>query len=361
MNRRKKKSIKSIPNAGGPAVKRKAVAAAEGHVRRSELDGLGPLPLCIEPEVEGLELAGWVSSHGDELRRELESRGAVLFRGFDLPHDDALEPVIEAASDGLLEYSYRSTPRTRVQGRVYTSTEYPAEQTIPMHNEMSYGRSWPMRIWFQSVVTADEGGETPLADSRRVYREIDPAVRDRFAETGVMYVRNYGGGVDLSWQEVFNTEDRAEVERFAAEHGIELEWKDDDGLRTRQVCQGVARHPRTGEAVWFNQAHLFHVSSVEAEMRRALLAQFAEEDLPRNAYHGDGSPIDDAELAEIRRAFGETQVAFPWQPGDVLALDNMLVAHGRRPFRGERKVLVGMAEPQAATDEVALPGGVLTA
>jgi alpha-ketoglutarate-dependent taurine dioxygenase len=37
-------------------------------------------------------------------------------------------------------------------------------------------------------------------------------------------------------------------------------------------------------------------------------------------------------------------VAFPWQKGDILMVDNMLAAHGREPFTGPRKIMVAMAE-----------------
>ena len=67
-----------------------------------------------------------------------------------------------------------------------------------MHNEMSYARAWPLKIWFYSVTPATSGGQTPIADSRKVLARISPRVRDKFAERQVMYVRNYGHGVDLS-------------------------------------------------------------------------------------------------------------------------------------------------------------------
>ena len=65
-------------------------------------------------------------------------------------------------------------------------------------------------------------------------------------------------------------------------------------------------------------------------------------------YFGDGSPIEDEILDEIRAVLDAEQVTFPWQTGDVLMLDNMLVAHAREPYSGTRKVLVAMAEPHGA-------------
>ncbi|MGH8770786.1 MAG: condensation domain-containing protein [Burkholderiales bacterium] len=326
------------------AIKPKAVSTAR-LVKTAYLQPDAALPLIIEPEFDHVDLIEWAKTNQQMLNAELLKYGALLFRGFRLQSALEFERFIRAISNDLIEYSYRSTPRTRVEGKIYTSTEYPAEQSIPLHNEMSYSRNWPMKIWFFSVQQATQGGETPIADSRNVFSCIDPKIRQRFSERKVMYVRNYGSGLDLSWQDVFQTTDKVELEAFCARAGMTLEWMDSDRLCTRQVCQAVAEHPRTKEWVWFNQAHLFHISSLHSEARECLLAQFGETNLPRNAYYGDGSPIEDSILDEIRGVYAEVETAFPWRESDILMLDNMLVAHGRRPFSGPRKVLVGMAEP----------------
>lgn len=303
------------------------------------------LPLIIEPDSAGANLANWISANREELHTRLLKHGGILFRHFAIESTEEFERVIETVSGRLLDYTYRSTPRTVVSGKVYTSTEYPPHQTIPLHNENSYTHDWPMKIWFFSRVCATTGGETPIADSRRVYQRIPSQVRARFERTGVMYVRNYGSGFDLPWQEVFQTSDKADVEKFCIGAGMQFEWLADDRLRTRQVCQAVASHPITGEMVWFNQAHLFHLSRLPEEVREAMLTIFAEDDLPRNVYYADGSPIDAADLDLICEAYEHEKVVFPWETGDVLLLDNMLTAHARKPFTGKRQVVVGMAEP----------------
>jgi hypothetical protein len=110
----------------------------------------------------------------------------------------------------------------------------------------------------------------------------------------------------------------------------------------------VAQHPVTGEWVWFNQAHLFHISNLAAPVRETLISIVGEEGVPRNVFYGDGSPIELDALEHVRAVLQRCQVSFPWQAGDVLMLDNMLVAHGRSTFQGARKVVVAMAEPASA-------------
>jgi alpha-ketoglutarate-dependent taurine dioxygenase len=197
-----------------------------------------------------------------------------------------------------------------------------------------------MMIGFFCVQPAAEGGETPIADSRRVFEQIDPAIREEFIRKQVMYVRNYDDALDLSWREVFQTDSRAEVEQYCLKAGMNIEWNGDRQLRTSQVCQAVTEHPVTGEMVWFNQAHLFHVSSLEQDVRNSLQATGGNE--PRNAFFGDGSDIDEAALDHIRAVYDKERVTFPWHRGDVLILDNILTAHGRKPYRGPRQIVVGM-------------------
>jgi hypothetical protein len=184
-----------------------------------------------------------------------------------------------------------------------------------------------------------------------VLQLIPLEIRELFRRKKVRYVRSYGEGVGLPWQDVFQTGDKKVVERHCVRAGVEFEWRDADWLMTSQSGPALATHPNTGETVWFNQAHVHHVSSLRPEIRESLLSLARDPNYPLdiNACYGDGSPIEDSALDEIREAYRRAMVIFPWQRGDILMLDNMLAAHGRQPFVGPRKILVAMAEPCSET------------
>lgn len=323
----------------------------DARAQTGRLDGLPVAPVVIRPTEPGAVLADWAKENRPWLEHTLHQAGAVLFRGFDVEGVDGFERFMLAASGTLLPYTYRSSPRTQVKGNVFTSTEYPADQRIPFHTEMSYTKSWPMKIGFLSVIVAKTGGETPIADSRRVYERIPAEIRERFERLGVMYVRNYTPWMDLPWQNVFQTDSRSAVLEYCRSAGIDAEWKSDDHLRTREICQGTEIHPVTNEKVWMNQAHLFHASAtMDEETIQLLVEELGEDGLPRNSYFGDGSAISSDILNAIREAYDAEALMFPWERDDVLLLDNMLMAHSRSPFTGERKVIVGMAEPHERDD-----------
>lgn len=313
-------------------------------IKRDFIKSGTTLPLVIQPTLDGLDLVTWAANNREFIDANLSKYGGILFRNFSLKSIADFDQFIKAASRELMQYTYCSSPRSQVEGDIYTSTDYPADQSICMHNEMSYFPDWPMKIWFYCITPAMQGGQTPIADSRKFTERLNPEIKEEFRRKQVMYVRNFREGIDIPWQVAFHTTNKADVEAYCHNAKIEFEWVDGNHLRTRQVCQAFATHPKTGDEVWFNQADLFHVSRLKPEFRESLLSVFKEDDLPRNAYYGDGSPILDATIAEIVETYQQEAVVFQWQAGDVVMLDNMLAAHGRQPFVGPRKIVVGMAE-----------------
>ncbi len=306
--------------------------------------GQSQLPFEISANVSNLDLAQWISVHKEAVDELLFKHGALLFRGFNISNAEKLQAFAQAYSPELLDYSDRGAPRVSLSSKVFSSTEYAKEEVIPLHHEMSYASSCPSKLFFCCETVAAEGGYTPLADDRKVIAQIPQAIKDTFMQKQVMYVRNYGLGIDMDWQEAFDTNNKAEVEAYLKQTNTDFEWISDDHLRTTAVRQVLATHPVTGETVWFNHAHLFHQSNMPADILEFMIDEFGADGLPRNAFYGDGSPIDAAVVEQIRAIYAANAVTFDWQVGDALLADNFLVSHGRSAFKGKRKVCVAMAE-----------------
>ncbi|ORA24206.1 hypothetical protein BST12_05315 [Mycobacterium angelicum] len=296
------------------------------------------------PDDLGQDLVPWLHEHSEIWEAALRDSGALLFRGFGIDSPVALNRCIVATSEEWASYRERATPRTAVGDNIFTSTEYPAREVIQLHNENSHCTSWPLKLYFCCVTASATGGETPLADCRNVLAAIPSAIRDEFAERGWRYRRHFGL-FGFSWQEVFASADRDQVEAYCRENAMDVEWGRDDSLTVTYARPAIHVHPVTGEPVWFNHGLFFNPYSLTPEVREVLLESVGVEGLPYNTTYGDGEAVPHAVLQEIDRAYREQTRTFPWQPGDLLFVDNMLVAHGRRPFTGDRRVLVGMADP----------------
>jgi alpha-ketoglutarate-dependent taurine dioxygenase len=303
-------------------------------------------PLFITWKAGDPHLHEFVELNRPSLLSKLTEHGAILFRGFDIHDAYQFSEFITATGSRSIDYTFRSTPRKVVNGQIYTSTEYPANREIPLHNENSYHNAWPYRLAFLCLVPATLGGETPIADMRGVVRSLGPALMDRFEESKVQYLRHFHPGIDLPWTDVFQTTDPLEVARFCDANSIRYDWVGANGmiLRTIQTCQGVAHHPITSERLFFNQAHLFHATSMGQRVASVLYETFGPGRLPRHAKYGNDTEISDWDISIIQTAFKLNETTFSWQAGDLLWIDNMQVAHGRRPFTGERKLLAALMD-----------------
>jgi alpha-ketoglutarate-dependent taurine dioxygenase len=307
------------------------------------------LPLLIEPEAGAsrppiAELVARIRSDRGEVDEALFRHGALLFRGFVItgPRDFQLfADAIGSAQD----YVGGNSPRTRVVDRVYNSTESPRHLELAVHNEMAYLDRWPARLAFCCITPATEGGETPIADCRTIAGSLAPELLATLKEKKVRYIRNLHGGrgTGLSWQASFKTEDRAAVEARCREDGVTWEWSEAGDLCTTIVREALTVHPRTKELVFFNQIALWHHSTLPAKVRDIYAARgMGPNEFPHNCCYGDGTPISDAEVAQVRECVARATVSFPWERDDVLLIDNVLAAHGRRPFRGRREILVSL-------------------
>lgn len=309
------------------------------------MPGSSSYPEIIEATELRTEPLEWASAQAPRIATTLLRAGAILFKRTSIDTPQKLEAFARSTSVEIPDFKEESSPRTAVAGRVSTSTDYPSALPIQLHNEYSYAQRWPMKLYFCCFQPPGGGGETPIADTRRVLAGMRAATRDAFEKKGVLYVRNYRSNVGVSWQRAFRTEDRRRVERVCSQASIEWEWRAEGGLRTRQFGEAIVSHPTTGEQVWFNHAFFFNVLALEPADLRAMSLSFpADDPLSTNTFFGDGTPIDADTIEEIRSLYAGASARNPWEKGDILLIDNMLSSHGRAAFTGKREILVVMAD-----------------
>jgi alpha-ketoglutarate-dependent taurine dioxygenase len=311
---------------------------------RPELSTLPLIGINKDQHYNSHQLQQWLMANIDQIYHLLYIKGALLFRGFSVISIEEFQGIASIFCDKFGDYLGGNSPRTRVATHVFTSTEYPKEERISMHNEASYLTHMPSKILFFCLKPATKGGQTPLADCRRVLNRIDSEVRKRFDRSGIRYINNLHSGIGFgkSWMETYGTKDRKVVEKYLADNCQAFEWKPNGTLRICMQAPATLRHPKTKEEVWINQAEQWHSSNLESDLLEDLLTIISEGELPHNAYLGDGSPLCISDLENIRAAIATEEHIFEWQAGDILLCDNLLVMHGRQAYSGDRKVFAAM-------------------
>lgn len=277
------------------------------------------------------------------LSENLHKYGAIILKGFNIDNAVKFKKIAGFFANDLMSDNGEHNPIHTVGG-VYTPVAYSKKEKLLWHNENSFNKTWPLMIMFAAVMPSKVGGETPIADCRKVLNALAPEVVEEFTRKGVMYVRSHGFGLGRTWQETYCTQSKNELINKLSNEGITVEWFGDDQFITRQIRPAIIKHPITHEKAWFTQAQHWHPYCLNPVVREALLKIFPENQLPRNCYFGDGTRIADSMMQHILDVYQSQEIVFPWEQGDVMILDNVLYAHARNPYEGERQLLVTMGK-----------------
>lgn len=291
--------------------------------------------------------ADWIRENASKLREALTTHGSILLRGLPVRTLTDFAAVRDSLFDRRAQYREKATPRSDFGDDVFSSTDLPPAHAIRLHNENSYTLTFPGLLLFGCLVAPEEGGATPLADVREVLAHLPADLVDRFRRHGWLLLRNYSKNISLDWRTAFATDSRAEVLAYCTANRIDATWGSDDTLRTSQLRSATVRHPVTNEEVWFNHVAFWNRWSLAPAIRDMLLSEFGPDRLPFDTALGDGTALTSEEVAIINAAYERATVSRRWQPGDLLLVDNILAAHGREPYRGDRQIVVAMGEPVA--------------
>lgn len=288
----------------------------------------------------------WARAHREPIRQCVLEHGALLVRGLGLRDSRAVADVFAALSHELMPAEREAfAARRLVAPGVHTTSTWPANQQMCAHQELSYTLHVPATILFACTSEPTRGGQTGLVDMSAVRSALPSELVARFERLGWMLVRNYSDEIGASVAESFGTDDTQHIAQYCRDNAITARWQPDGGLATTQVRPAVISHPVTGRRCWFNQIAFLSEWTIDAEVREFLLDCYGEEGLPFTTRCGDGTPIGPETIDLLNAVYEQHTTWLTWQAGDLLLVDNIRTAHGRRPYDGPREVLVGLADP----------------
>jgi hypothetical protein len=279
------------------------------------------------------------------MREVVTARGSLLVRGLGLIDPEQVVAVFTALGGRLMANREAFAERRSLARGVYSSSKWPASQPMCMHHELSYAYEFPSLMLFACLRAPERGGATAIADSPAVLDTLPGELVARFISEGWLLTRNYNDDIGSSIADSFGTDDRCYVEAYCRANAIEFAWRPGGGLRTWQRRAAVVRHPVCWVRCWFNQVAFLSERTLEPEVREFFLDTYGPDGLPFNTSYGNGEPIGPEVIDLILRAYDVHTLREPWQPGDLMLVDNIRTAHSREPFTGHREILVAMTDP----------------
>ncbi|QKV94290.1 TauD/TfdA family dioxygenase [Streptomyces sp. NA02950] len=296
--------------------------------------------------------AAWAAAHRTALRSAVAEHGAVLVRGLGLADAATVGRVGRELLDGVMTEREGFATRRLLADGVYSSSEWPPDQPMCMHHELSYRREVPATLLFGCLTPPASGGITGVADSRTVLESLDPALVERFERNGWRLDRSYTDTVGVGREESFGAASREGIDAYCARWGIGTEWRPGGDLRTRQRSAAVLRHPADGRRGWFNQIAFLNEWTLDPVIREYLTFEFGADGLPFNSRYGDGGAIAEDTVLAINGVYEKHTLREPWQAGDLMVVDNLRMAHSREPYEGEREIAVVLGDPVRIPDPV---------
>lgn len=303
-------------------------------------------PAVLElPGDAGSDPVAWAAGHRGALRATVAEHGAVLVRGLGLGDARTVGLVGRELLDAVMTEREGFAPRQVLADGVHSSSEWPVDQPMCMHHELSYAREVPGTLLFACLTAPDSGGVTGVADSHAVLEALPDPLVARFETEGWRLDRNYTAAVGVGLAAAFGTDDRDAVAAYCVDRGIECVWQDNGDLRTRQRAAAVLRHPVTGRRGWFNQIAFLNEWTLDPVVRDYLKFEFGDDGLPFNSRYGQGSDLDEDTVLTINGVYEKHTLREPWRAGDLLVVDNLRMAHSREAYEGEREIAVVLGDP----------------
>ncbi|MBN3947421.1 MAG: TauD/TfdA family dioxygenase [Nostoc sp. NMS7] len=331
------------------------------------------LPLVIEPveEKSFAVLQLLLSKNRDWFNHQLDTYGAILFRGFDIENAEQFQTILELHNIQLESvYHFGSAHRLRITDKVFTSSEAPPDTIIAPHNELNMVPIRPYVLAFFCQIEPDLYGETPIINTEKIFSHLSPSLQHKITTSPQRFVRYVPNHLlDL----VFQGLSPEDITKLLQEQGFDFTWEDDGSLYFDCSYITLFSHPRTNKLCfclsivdalisrqWYRHisqrysfwqrlyynwlpAKLYKGFQQKLTTAATVVDSSQKKTSSLNTYFlstdGQSTTLTEAEAKELGEAEWKNAVIFQWKQGDILLIDNLQVAHSRLNTKLKRKIL----------------------
>lgn len=305
-------------------------------------------------------LLTFISKNQDEIKKQLNQYGAILFRGFSCDNVDYFSQAIELCGLGSrVSTKDYEIARTLLPNEIYTSSDLPGSIFLPLHHEKPRSKNPPHHVYFCCATPALLGGGTILADAYSVWMDMPKKIQDKIVQYGVTYKQffhgktiNYfllkkivGKNSVRTWAE-FYANDKAQIEKKLMEDNLSWSWiNKGKNLIVTNNLPGRLIHPVTNKPLWFNVSGYLNyydnflygkLLTLPWVKYLAYRYMITKDLLPIVCHYGNGQPFKFNEIVEINQVLQNHTCVLKWQKGDFIIVDNFTFMHGKQAHQGDR-------------------------
>lgn len=355
-------------------------------------------------------LQTFLSTHSARLLKDIATYGAVLLRGFEITSDEAFENTLLSMEGfhGIREAFMSEEGRIHPEGLnfiLHTNAVYKTGGTLYLggfHSENYYSPDVPAYICFCCLTPSNLGGETGLINMEKIYRHLDPALKEKLEKT-TFFVSKW---LVSDIMDRYHLSAEA-VENLCQRFDLPLVGQGDKQLML-MYKPSVFEHPLTKKRAL--QINFFELLSLNKALRQCFMADYQGKTwfwhrfvwrLPaiflkpleriyimvasflyspkeafkilvskirtHRAFHDkkNGAPFptkrvgacfNDDEIKQLATLMRQYYASCLWKKGDILLVDNRQVVHAGMPGSGPRLVRAMIGNPMEISCSSDAPG-----
>ncbi|MBP6690003.1 MAG: TauD/TfdA family dioxygenase [Hyphomonadaceae bacterium] len=255
----------------------------------------------------------------EELVSVYKRHGAILLRGFNVD----LSGFSDLTRRLCVSSVFNESPgREVIDANQNVQTVNLGAEAFPLHPELSREPWKPDICFFWCIEAPTNGGETTLCDGIEIVRNLTPAVREQFAARSLLH-RQIATPVECErWLGSAEPDDTKLANPPAS---CPYTFERVNGKVLRSFVRPAFHKPMfSDEPAWGNFL---------------LFARYLNRIRVFPTFE-NGELVSDALLDQVKAVSDQLEKPIPWQPGDIVILDNTRFMHGRRQITdvSERRI-----------------------